>query len=55
MLSESAILFSSCCIAMFVWGPVQEKKETNGNVARSEFMYLPGTVANGGEERRVVF
>ena len=40
---------------MFIWGPVQEKKETNKKVARNEFMYLPGTVANGREETRVVF
>ena len=36
-------------------GPVQEKKETNENVARNESMYLPGTAANGREETRVVF
>ena len=55
MLRESATLFSFCCFAMFVWGPVQEKKETNEKVARNESMYLPGTVANGREKTRVVF
>ena len=40
---------------MFVWGPVQEKKKTNEKVLRNEFMYLPGKVANGREELRVVF
>ena len=32
MLRESAILFSSCCFAMSVCGPVQEKKETSEKV-----------------------
>ena len=40
------MLFSSLCFVMFVYGPVQEKKETNNKVVEN---VLAG---NGGEWSR---
>ena len=42
-------MFSSCCFAMFVWGPVQERKKTTKKSIEERVHVLAG---NGGEWSR---